>query len=590
MQFSPRSFHLHDTWILIRSGVSLSWKNNDGSGASLNPRELWLLLLSSVGLPAPDAFRVEPYPPICISGVEDISCIWLGTKRQSWNFWLSFLIKPAVTCEAWHVVGFRSWCIVFYIAFTICLHWQWCICDFQCIDFDIWWLVSFLNWWLTKRWSRCCKWRHKRRRPLQRLLSRCGKWLKRMIMIRSRSSQKLVRWFVCLMPLAVKTMSKIRKVGVIFCITSRVGCITQMDLLKLVLQMLIRTPKTFWIWMPWSLPTRLSRFNCTPSWVDCWRGNPYVSFVNRRIETCWKCIGSWFRLLLQVVEHVHCLYFKHWCSFRNSQRIELLLNRFWVWNDFVVNIRDVQGRTFQMIWLWVSWSSVFLQPYVNMCSCRSQRSIHTVISRHSFKHMRWQHQHGAQLVFTTSLVWSAVLQQVVLHLWKLMLWRGRDLAKERMAKMDISARAKEKIKGKERIRSSMVPTKAKAKAKILPKENLTLVVVAKAMDNHRSLIPIGAFTATAMDIESFSAESFWQTKQLEMWDSWRNWKYSCWWFNCWSFDRAHICRCFNNRICWQWCKRWQSKCQEDHKCHSFRSRLDSAWGIHGCFERSCCAH
>ena len=29
-------------WILDRSGVSLSWKNNDGSGASLNPRELWL--------------------------------------------------------------------------------------------------------------------------------------------------------------------------------------------------------------------------------------------------------------------------------------------------------------------------------------------------------------------------------------------------------------------------------------------------------------------------------------------------------------------------------------------------------------------
>ena len=30
---------------------------------------------------------------------------------------LAFILKPAVTCEAWHVVGFGSWCIVFYIAF-----------------------------------------------------------------------------------------------------------------------------------------------------------------------------------------------------------------------------------------------------------------------------------------------------------------------------------------------------------------------------------------------------------------------------------------------------------------------------------------
>ena len=35
-------------------------KNSDGSGASLNTRELWLILLSSVGLPAPAALRVEP--------------------------------------------------------------------------------------------------------------------------------------------------------------------------------------------------------------------------------------------------------------------------------------------------------------------------------------------------------------------------------------------------------------------------------------------------------------------------------------------------------------------------------------------------
>ena len=61
-------------------------------------------------------------------------------------------------------------------------------------------------------------------------------------------------------------------------------------------------------------------------------------------------------------------------------------------------------------------------------------------------------------------------------------WSGKDLAKVRMAKMDTRARAKVKTKERARTFNGMVPTRARAKAKILPKENQILVVaVAKAM-------------------------------------------------------------------------------------------------------------
>ena len=69
LQFSLSSMQLH-VWkntygFFTRQGVSLSWKNNDGSGASLNTRELWPgSFIGWIARPG-RAFRFEPYPPSC---------------------------------------------------------------------------------------------------------------------------------------------------------------------------------------------------------------------------------------------------------------------------------------------------------------------------------------------------------------------------------------------------------------------------------------------------------------------------------------------------------------------------------------------
>ena len=134
----------------------------------------------------------------------------------------------------------------------------------------------------------------------------------------------------------------------------------------------------------------------------------------------------------------------------------------------------------------------FVQTYEMTTSTWSTSRVHSELGVVSTGCFRWSCTYGSRCGDVEGI-------------WQRQIWQ----------KMDVRARAKEKIKGKER--NSQFNAKAKARARILPKENLTLlVVVAKAMDNHRSLIPISAFTATAMDIESFNAESFWQTRQLEM--------------------------------------------------------------------------
>ena len=96
-------------------------------------------------------------------------------------------------------------------------------------------------------------------------------------------------------------------------------------------------------------------------------------------------------------------------------------------------------------------------------------------------------------------------------------WKGSGKGKN--GKDGYKGKGKSKDKGKGKYFNGMVPKRAKAKAKILPKENQILVVAAaKAMVNPKSLTPISAFTATALVIESFSAESIKQTRQLEVSD------------------------------------------------------------------------
>ncbi len=75
-----------------------------------------------------------------------------------------------------------------------------------------------------------------------------------------------------------------------------------------------------------------------------------------RQQDAWRYIGNLFRCLHPKARPELYLFCKHLCSFRSSRRTRLLVNRFWVWKDCVVNIHDVQGKIYPS----VSWFVAFL--------------------------------------------------------------------------------------------------------------------------------------------------------------------------------------------------------------------------------------